>query len=69
MGETSTNVANINIAQGMKIRVEDGCDLSDPCELDPCTSNSYCNNEWSTYTCDCEPGKHDRQASNLINPQ
>uniref|UniRef100_UPI0037E959B4 cadherin EGF LAG seven-pass G-type receptor 1-like n=1 Tax=Semicossyphus pulcher TaxID=241346 RepID=UPI0037E959B4 len=56
MGETSTNVANVNMAQGLKIRVEDGCDLADPCDSNICPENSHCSDDWSTHTCVCDPG-------------
>ncbi|XP_072233193.1 cadherin EGF LAG seven-pass G-type receptor 1 isoform X2 [Leuresthes tenuis] len=56
MGETSTNVANVNMAQGLKIRVEDGCDLADPCDSNICPENSHCSDDWSTHTCICDPG-------------
>lgn len=56
MGETSTNVANVNMAQGLKIRVEDGCDLTDPCDSNICPENSHCSDDWSTHTCVCDPG-------------
>lgn len=56
MGETSTNVANVNMAQGLKIRVEEGCDLADPCDSNICPENSHCSDDWSTHTCVCDPG-------------
>ncbi|XP_029019747.1 cadherin EGF LAG seven-pass G-type receptor 1 isoform X4 [Betta splendens] len=56
MGETSTNVANINVAQGLKIRVEDGCDVADPCDSNICSDNSHCHDDWSAHTCVCDPG-------------
>ncbi|KAM3859079.1 cadherin EGF LAG seven-pass G-type receptor 1 [Diretmus argenteus] len=56
MGETSTNVANVNMAQGLKIRVEEGCDLADPCDSNICPENSHCSDDWSTHTCICDPG-------------
>lgn len=66
MGETSTNVANVNMAQGLKIHVEDGCDLADPCDSNICPDNSHCSDDWSTHTCVCDPGnthmqKHKRK--------
>lgn len=57
MGETSTNVANVKMAQGLKIRVEDGCDLADPCDSNLCPEKSLCSDEWSTHTCVCDPGQ------------
>ncbi|XP_027875467.1 cadherin EGF LAG seven-pass G-type receptor 1 isoform X3 [Xiphophorus couchianus] len=56
VGETATNVANVNMAQGLKIHVEDGCDLADPCESNICPENSHCSDDWSTHTCVCDPG-------------
>uniref|UniRef100_A0A8D3BBJ4 Cadherin EGF LAG seven-pass G-type receptor 1 n=1 Tax=Scophthalmus maximus TaxID=52904 RepID=A0A8D3BBJ4_SCOMX len=56
MGETSTNLANVNMARGLKIRVEDGCDLDDPCDSNICPDNSHCSDDWSTYSCVCDPG-------------
>lgn len=56
MGETSTNVANVNMAQGLKIRVEDGCDVADPCDSAMCPEKSHCSDDWSTHTCVCDPG-------------
>uniref|UniRef100_A0A8C5B087 Cadherin EGF LAG seven-pass G-type receptor 1a n=1 Tax=Gadus morhua TaxID=8049 RepID=A0A8C5B087_GADMO len=56
MGETSTNVLNVNMAQGLKIRVEEGCDLADPCDSNICPENSHCSDDWSTHTCVCDLG-------------
>lgn len=56
MGETSTKVANVNMAQGLKIRVEDGCSVADPCDSNICPENSHCSDEWSAHTCVCDPG-------------
>uniref|UniRef100_A0AAQ5YGU7 Cadherin EGF LAG seven-pass G-type receptor 1a n=1 Tax=Amphiprion ocellaris TaxID=80972 RepID=A0AAQ5YGU7_AMPOC len=41
---------------GLKIRVEDGCDLADPCDSNICPENSHCSDDWSTHTCVCDPG-------------
>ncbi|KAM9328068.1 LOW QUALITY PROTEIN: cadherin EGF LAG seven-pass G-type receptor 1 [Pholidichthys leucotaenia] len=56
MGETYNNVANVNMAQGLKIRVEDGCDLDNPCDSNICPENSHCSDDWSTHSCVCDPG-------------
>ncbi|KAK5896022.1 hypothetical protein CgunFtcFv8_009667 [Champsocephalus gunnari] len=56
MGETSTNIANVNMAKGLKIHVEDGCDVADPCDSNICPENSHCSDDWSTHTCVCDPG-------------
>lgn len=57
MGETSTNVANVDMAQGLKIRVEEGCDVADPCDTNNCPENSHCSDDWSAHSCVCDPGK------------
>ncbi|KAL4624920.1 cadherin EGF LAG seven-pass G-type receptor 1 [Arapaima gigas] len=56
MGETATNTGNINMLQGLKIHVEEGCDLADPCESNVCPEHSHCSDDWSTHTCICDPG-------------
>uniref|UniRef100_A0A673CBC2 Cadherin EGF LAG seven-pass G-type receptor 1a n=1 Tax=Sphaeramia orbicularis TaxID=375764 RepID=A0A673CBC2_9TELE len=61
MGETSNNVANVNMAQGLKIRVEDGCDIADPCDSNICPENSHCSDDWSTHSCVCDPGYFGRE--------
>eukprot|EP00066_Takifugu_rubripes_P026394 XP_011615660.1 PREDICTED: cadherin EGF LAG seven-pass G-type receptor 1 [Takifugu rubripes] len=70
MGETSTNVANVNMAQGLKIRVEDGCDVADPCDSNICPENSHCSDDWSTHTCVCDPGYFGRECMDAcqLNP-
>ncbi|XP_053719186.1 cadherin EGF LAG seven-pass G-type receptor 1 isoform X1 [Synchiropus splendidus] len=61
MGETSTNVANVNMAQGLKIRVEEGCDVADPCDSNICPEHSHCSDDWTTHTCVCDPGYFGRE--------
>ena len=62
MGETSTNTANINMLQGQKIRVEEGCVLPEPCDAAHCPDNSHCSDDsvddLNTHTCVCDPGEH-----------
>ncbi|CDQ89899.1 unnamed protein product [Oncorhynchus mykiss] len=57
MGETSTNLANINMRQGQKIRVEEGCKVANPCTASACPEHSRCTDNWSSHTCVCHPGK------------
>uniref|UniRef100_A0A674AYK8 Cadherin EGF LAG seven-pass G-type receptor 1 n=1 Tax=Salmo trutta TaxID=8032 RepID=A0A674AYK8_SALTR len=61
MGETSTNVVNVNMLLGFKIHVEDGCDLADPCDSNICPENSHCSDDWNTHTCVCDPGYFGRE--------
>uniref|UniRef100_A0A4W3HTH2 Cadherin EGF LAG seven-pass G-type receptor 1 n=1 Tax=Callorhinchus milii TaxID=7868 RepID=A0A4W3HTH2_CALMI len=56
MGDTSTNTATLNMDQAVKLRVDSGCEIPDPCKFSPCPTNSNCNNDWDSYTCICKPG-------------
>nr|XP_055045624.1 cadherin EGF LAG seven-pass G-type receptor 1 isoform X3 [Misgurnus anguillicaudatus] len=52
----ATNTANINMQQGQKINVEEGCDLTGPCDPNMCPENSHCADDWNAHTCTCDPG-------------
>ncbi|XP_043569630.1 cadherin EGF LAG seven-pass G-type receptor 1 isoform X1 [Chiloscyllium plagiosum] len=56
MGDTSTNIATLNMDRAEKFHVESGCDVPDPCDSIPCPRRSYCLDEWDSYSCICEPG-------------
>uniref|UniRef100_A0A4W5NWW5 Cadherin EGF LAG seven-pass G-type receptor 1b n=1 Tax=Hucho hucho TaxID=62062 RepID=A0A4W5NWW5_9TELE len=70
MGETSTNLANVNMLQGQKVRVEDGCEVANPCTPNVCPEHSRCTDNWSSYTCMCHPGYFGRDCVDacLLNP-
>ncbi|KAG8439892.1 hypothetical protein GDO86_005888 [Hymenochirus boettgeri] len=70
MGETSTNIATLNMNQAELINVENGCDVHDPCHSNPCPYNSDCSDEWNSYSCNCEPGYFGRDCSDVcsLNP-
>uniref|UniRef100_UPI00358EE5FD cadherin EGF LAG seven-pass G-type receptor 2 isoform X3 n=1 Tax=Myxine glutinosa TaxID=7769 RepID=UPI00358EE5FD len=36
--------------------VQNDCVLPDPCESNPCPSNSYCSDDWGSHSCICEAG-------------
>ncbi|ETE72553.1 Cadherin EGF LAG seven-pass G-type receptor 1, partial [Ophiophagus hannah] len=55
MGETSTNVATLNMKQAVKINVKDGCEIDNPCDSNPCPLHSYCSDDWDSYSCICDP--------------
>lgn len=57
MGETSTNVATLNMKDALKVRVQDGCDVQDPCASSPCPPHSRCQDTWDDYACVCEAGE------------
>ncbi|XP_036387094.1 cadherin EGF LAG seven-pass G-type receptor 2 [Megalops cyprinoides] len=56
LGETSATAASLSLIQARKVNVERGCSLSDPCDYSPCPANSYCSNDWDSYSCTCHPG-------------
>ncbi|XP_020781834.2 cadherin EGF LAG seven-pass G-type receptor 1 [Boleophthalmus pectinirostris] len=56
VGDTPSSASNVNMGQGMKVRVEEGCDVSDPCDSAICPDNSQCNDDWTTHSCVCDPG-------------
>lgn len=56
MGETSTNTATLNMKQAIKINVKEGCEVDNPCDSNPCPQNSYCSDDWDSYSCVCDPG-------------
>ncbi|XP_023685991.2 cadherin EGF LAG seven-pass G-type receptor 1 isoform X1 [Paramormyrops kingsleyae] len=56
MGETATNTGNVNMLQGLKVRVQEGCSMSDPCDATVCPEHSHCSDDWNTHTCVCDPG-------------
>ncbi|XP_048356022.1 cadherin EGF LAG seven-pass G-type receptor 1 isoform X2 [Sphaerodactylus townsendi] len=56
MGETSTNVATLNMHQAGNINVKEGCELDNPCDSNPCPQHSFCSDDWDSYSCVCDPG-------------
>lgn len=56
MGETSTNIATLNMKDALKVRVKDGCDVEDPCASSPCPPHSHCRDTWDSYSCICDRG-------------
>ncbi|KAM9311041.1 cadherin EGF LAG seven-pass G-type receptor 1 [Gastrophryne carolinensis] len=56
MGETSTNVATLNMNKAKLVNVESGCEVDNPCDSNPCPYHSDCSDEWNGFSCNCEPG-------------
>ncbi|XP_056155459.1 LOW QUALITY PROTEIN: cadherin EGF LAG seven-pass G-type receptor 3 [Lampris incognitus] len=38
------------------IKVENGCNVGNPCVSSPCPSHSRCSDQWERHACICEPG-------------
>lgn len=70
MGETSTNIANINIRHAKRIHAKDGCNVPDACLANLCPSHSHCTDNWTSHTCVCQPGYFGRDCVDacLLNP-
>ncbi|KAJ8260235.1 hypothetical protein GJAV_G00178630 [Gymnothorax javanicus] len=56
LGETESSAVSLSLTQSKKQNVERGCSLPDPCDHSPCPANSYCSNDWDSYSCTCHPG-------------
>ncbi|XP_064139430.1 cadherin EGF LAG seven-pass G-type receptor 1 isoform X1 [Loxodonta africana] len=61
MGETSTNIATLNMDDALKVRVKDGCELESPCASSPCPPHSRCHDTWDSYSCLCDRGYFGRK--------
>uniref|UniRef100_A0A8C4MWH3 Cadherin EGF LAG seven-pass G-type receptor 1 n=1 Tax=Equus asinus asinus TaxID=83772 RepID=A0A8C4MWH3_EQUAS len=70
MGETSTNIAMLNMNDALKVRVKDGCDVEDPCASSPCPQHSRCQDSWDSYSCVCDKGYFGRKCVDVchLNP-
>ncbi|XP_073475805.1 cadherin EGF LAG seven-pass G-type receptor 1 isoform X2 [Aquarana catesbeiana] len=70
MGETSTNIATLNMNKANVFNVESGCDVDNPCDSNPCPYHSDCSDEWTTFSCNCEPGFFGRDCIDVcsLNP-
>ncbi|XP_063053636.1 cadherin EGF LAG seven-pass G-type receptor 1 [Engraulis encrasicolus] len=70
MGETATNTANINMHQALKLRVEEGCQVTDACLTSLCPLHSRCHDTWGAHSCICHPGYFGRDCVDacLLNP-
>ncbi|XP_030620817.1 cadherin EGF LAG seven-pass G-type receptor 1 [Chanos chanos] len=70
MGETSTNTANINMRQALRIRIKKGCEVANSCLTSVCPTHSRCKDTWASHSCLCEPGYFGRDCVDacLLNP-
>lgn len=56
VSETPEGISSLDPSRGESINVEPGCSWPDPCDSNPCPTNSYCSNDWDSYSCSCDPG-------------
>uniref|UniRef100_A0AAY4BCD1 Cadherin EGF LAG seven-pass G-type receptor 2 n=1 Tax=Denticeps clupeoides TaxID=299321 RepID=A0AAY4BCD1_9TELE len=67
VGESSSS---LSLSQARKMNVEQGCSLADPCLSSPCPPNSYCSDDWDSYSCTCLTGYYGRNCTDacMLNP-
>eukprot|EP00071_Canis_lupus_P052232 XP_537042.2 cadherin EGF LAG seven-pass G-type receptor 2 isoform X1 [Canis lupus familiaris] len=70
VSETSEGVSSLDPSRGESVNVEPGCSLPDPCDSNPCPANSYCSDDWDSYSCSCDPGYYGDNCTNVcdLNP-
>ncbi|XP_016779387.3 cadherin EGF LAG seven-pass G-type receptor 2 isoform X3 [Pan troglodytes] len=70
VSDTPEGVNSLDPSHGESINVEQGCSLPDPCDSNPCPANSYCSNDWDSYSCSCDPGYYGDNCTNVcdLNP-
>ncbi|EGW10030.1 Cadherin EGF LAG seven-pass G-type receptor 2 [Cricetulus griseus] len=56
VSETPEGISSLDPSRGESINVEPGCSWPDPCDSNPCPANSYCSNDWDSYSCSCHTG-------------
>ncbi|XP_055474077.1 cadherin EGF LAG seven-pass G-type receptor 2 isoform X2 [Psammomys obesus] len=70
VSETPEGISALEPSRGESINVEPGCSWPDPCDSNPCPANSYCSNDWDSYSCSCDPGYYGDNCTNVcdLNP-
>ncbi|NXA56589.1 CELR2 protein, partial [Nothocercus julius] len=56
VGGTAASAVALDVEQAARVNVERGCALPDPCDSSPCPGNSYCSDDWDSFSCSCDPG-------------
>ncbi|KAM4587775.1 cadherin EGF LAG seven-pass G-type receptor 2 isoform 1-T1 [Odontesthes bonariensis] len=60
----------LTLSQARKVNVELGCSVPDPCSSNPCPANSYCSDDWDSYSCTCLSGYYGSNCTDVcsLNP-
>uniref|UniRef100_A0A3Q2DJZ9 Cadherin EGF LAG seven-pass G-type receptor 2 n=1 Tax=Cyprinodon variegatus TaxID=28743 RepID=A0A3Q2DJZ9_CYPVA len=60
----------LSLSVAKKVNVEPGCSLPDPCSSNPCPANSFCSNNWDSYSCTCLSGYYGTNCTDVcsLNP-
>ncbi|XP_008408015.1 cadherin EGF LAG seven-pass G-type receptor 2 isoform X5 [Poecilia reticulata] len=46
----------LSLSMARKVNVEPGCSVPDTCSSNPCPANSFCSDDWDSYSCTCLSG-------------
>uniref|UniRef100_A0A5F8HC53 Cadherin EGF LAG seven-pass G-type receptor 2 n=1 Tax=Monodelphis domestica TaxID=13616 RepID=A0A5F8HC53_MONDO len=70
VGEAADGASSLDPSRAERANVEQGCSLPDPCDSSPCPPNSYCSDDWDSYSCSCDPGYYGDSCANVctLNP-
>ncbi|XP_064354330.1 cadherin EGF LAG seven-pass G-type receptor 2 [Dromaius novaehollandiae] len=70
VGETAASAVALDVEQAARVNVERGCAVPDPCDSNPCPGNSYCSDDWDSFSCSCDPGYYGDNCVNAcaLNP-
>ncbi|XP_061583050.1 cadherin EGF LAG seven-pass G-type receptor 2 isoform X2 [Cololabis saira] len=60
----------LTLSQARKVNVEQGCNVPDPCSSNPCPANSYCSDNWDSFSCTCLSGYYGTNCTDVcsLNP-
>ncbi|KAM4795846.1 cadherin EGF LAG seven-pass G-type receptor 2 [Rhinophrynus dorsalis] len=48
--------SSLSLLRSERLNVDPGCSFPDPCDSSPCPANSYCRDDWDSYSCACHQG-------------
>ncbi|XP_030634210.1 cadherin EGF LAG seven-pass G-type receptor 2 [Chanos chanos] len=70
LGESPSTTVSLSMSQARKVNVEQGCSVPDPCVSNPCPANSYCSDDWDSYSCTCHTGYYGNNCTDVcsLNP-
>ncbi|XP_031423976.1 cadherin EGF LAG seven-pass G-type receptor 2 isoform X2 [Clupea harengus] len=70
IGDSSSNMVSMSLSQARRFNVDSGCNMADPCLSNPCPRNSYCSDDWDSYSCTCHTGYYGTNCTDacMLNP-
>ncbi|KAK5610636.1 Cadherin EGF LAG seven-pass G-type receptor 2 [Crenichthys baileyi] len=60
----------LSLSVARKVNVEPGCSVPDPCSSNPCPANSFCSDDWDSFSCTCLSGFYGTNCTDVcsLNP-